>query len=86
MQLIPLHSLTVSETHNVRKTNRTHNVDELTASIVAHGLLENLLVVSSTERLSSRSTQTPATGASTRNGICSAKLASPRYSAEPVRR
>ena len=37
MQLIPLHQLTLSATHNVRKTAAA-NSDELVASIAAHGL------------------------------------------------
>ena len=45
MLSLPLHQLTVSETHNVRKTDRSKHLDELVASIAAHGLLENLLVV-----------------------------------------
>ena len=45
MLSIPLQQLTVSETHNVRRTDRRKHLDELVASIAAHGLLENLLVV-----------------------------------------
>ena len=45
MQSIPLHQLTLSQAHNVRKTDRTRDIEELVASIDAHGLLENLLVV-----------------------------------------
>lgn len=44
MQLIPLHQLTISETHNVRRTPSAQ-LEELVASIAAHGLLENLLVI-----------------------------------------
>ncbi len=40
-------------------------------------------VAYSTLRLIMRSTSTPATGASTRNEICSAKAASPSRKAEP---
>jgi ParB family chromosome partitioning protein len=50
MQSIPLHELTYSDTYNVRKTDRDRNLDELVASIKAHGLLENLLVVRSDDQ------------------------------------
>ncbi len=45
-----------------------------------------VLVVISTLRLLRRSTKTPAKGASSRNGSCSAKVARPSQKAEPVSR
>lgn len=45
MPLIPLKHLAKSGKYNVRKTHPDLHVGELVASIAAHGLLENLLVV-----------------------------------------
>lgn len=45
MKNIPLNQLIVSEKYNVRKTNADKGLEELTASIKAHGLLENLVVI-----------------------------------------
>lgn len=47
MQTIQLNKLTVSEKYNVRLTDRENGLEELSASIRAHGLLENLLVTQS---------------------------------------
>lgn len=45
MQTIPLSKLTISEKYNVRKTDGDKGLEELVASIKAHGLLENLVVI-----------------------------------------
>ena len=47
MQSIPLKKLTISKKYNVRKTDSDKGLEELIASIKAHGLLENLVVISS---------------------------------------
>ena len=43
MTAIPLNKLTNSQ-HNVRKTGVSDGIDELAASIAAHGLLQSLVV------------------------------------------
>ncbi|MGO9171794.1 MAG: ParB/RepB/Spo0J family partition protein [Rhodomicrobium sp.] len=43
MRMIPLSKL-VSSLANVRKTGRDYGIEELAASIAAHGLLQNLTV------------------------------------------
>jgi ParB family chromosome partitioning protein len=48
IQMIPLNKLTRSPA-NVRKTGADHGIDELAASIAAHGLLQNLQVRASSK-------------------------------------
>ena len=50
MQTIQLSNLSVSKQFNVRKTDTKKELEELTSSIAAHGLLENLLVVKTKEK------------------------------------
>ena len=50
MQTIQLSNLSVSKHFNVRKTDTKKGLDELTSSIAAHGLLENLIVIKTKEK------------------------------------
>ena len=49
LSMIPLSALKPSK-QNVRKTNRTQDIKELAASIEAHGLIQNLMVVRSSAK------------------------------------
>lgn len=48
IQTLPLNKLTASS-RNVRRTNPAEGIEELAASILAHGLLQNLTVIPSTK-------------------------------------
>lgn len=50
MQTIQLSNLSVSKHFNVRKTDTKKELEELTSSIAAHGLLENLIVIKTKEK------------------------------------
>lgn len=50
MQTIQLSNLSVSKHFNVRKTDSKKDLEELSSSIAAHGLLENLIVIKTKEK------------------------------------